>query len=313
MSSSKFLRPSPALIVAVTALVVAMSGAAIALPGRGSVDSGDLAKGSVKQKAIAKGAVGSKQIIGKSIKGNRLKDGAIRFKQLDDAAVTEAKIADGVISTAKLAAASVTTDKLADGAVVNQKIAAQTINTGKLANGAVTGQKVEDGSLSSTDLSDYAVIGSDAGSFVKLTATDGGSEAAARTAATETTLYAKGNLTISAKCFRDTVADQTFAEMYVATSADGAIFDGSTDELSGGNAATDFLNTNTLETDRVLDDVSATAADAEMDEGEFNAVGPDGTHLIGQTTVAAKNGALAGGNGVYGDGNVCLFGGEISG
>ena len=40
---------------------------------------------------------------------------------------------------------------------------------------------------------------------------------------------------------------------------------------------------------------------------------PDGTGLTGSFAVAIKNGNLAGGNGVYGDGNVCLFGGSAIG
>lgn len=283
MSSFKSLRPTPALLIALTALVMAMSGAAIALPGKGSVDASDLAKGSVTQKAIAKGAVGSKQIIGKSIKGNRLKDGAIKSDQLADGAVTDAKLADGAVTGAKLAA------------------------------GAITAANVGDGTLSTKNLSNDFVISSDAGSFVKLTATDGANEAAARTAAPETTLMTKGDITISAKCFRDTGGDQTFAEMYVATSANGAVFNGTVDALTGGNAATDFLNTDTDPTDRVLDSESATGNDANYNEGEDNILGPDGTSLIGQSTVGAKNGTLAGGNGVYGDGNVCVFGGEFAG
>jgi hypothetical protein len=271
MKHLKGVRPSPALFVSMIALVMAMSGAAIAAKAtvtssdikKAAVTTQKLANGAVTKKKVAKGAIGSQQIIGKSIKGNRIKDGGIKDKQIADATITGAKVADE--------------------------------------------------SLSSKNISDYAVISSDAGNFVKLTATEGANEAAARDAAPETTLFEKGSLKITAKCFRDTGGDETFAEIYIATNANGAIFDGSTDELSGGNAATDFLNTDTAFTDRVLDDDSSTGADASMDEGEFNAVGPDGTHLVGQTTVASKNGNLAGGNGVYGDGNVCLFGGEIAG
>lgn len=283
MSSFKSLRPTPALIVALAALVMAMSGAAIALPGRGSVDAGDLAKGSVTQKAIAKGAIGSKQIIGKSIKGNRIKDGGVAEKQLKDAAVTEAKIADGAVTA------------------------------GKIADGAVTAAKVGDGTLSTKNLSDDAIVSSDAGSFVRLTATDGADEAAARGAAPETTLFTKGDITVTAKCFRDTGTDTTFGEIYVATATNGAVFNGSTDALQGGNAATDFLNTDTDPTDRVLDDETVTGNDADYNEGEFTILAPDGTSLIGQTSVGAKNGTLAGGNGVYGDGNVCVFGAQLAG
>lgn len=276
------LRPTPAMAVALVALVAAMSGAAVALPGKGQVKSNDIAKEAVKGKSIAKGAIGSKQIKGKSIRGNRLKDGAVGTKQLKDAGVTSAKLADGAVTAAKIA----------DETITSQQVAA-------------------DG-LDSSNISDYAVISSDAGNFVRLIATEAATAAAARDAAPEEALFSKGDLSITAKCFRDTAADATFAEIYVKTAANGAIFDGE-DELNGGPAATDFLNTDTALVDSELDSVSATGADALMDEGEFNAVGPDGTHLIGQLTVAAKNGALAGGDGVYGEGNVCLFGGEIAG
>jgi hypothetical protein len=303
MNRIKTLRPTPALIVAMIALVAAMSGAAVALPGQNTVTSNDIANGAVTTQKIAKGAVGSQQIEGASVKGNRLKDGAIREKQIADGAVTAAKVADGVLTAAKLADGSVTAAKLADKAV----------SAAKIADGTVTGAQVATEGLSSKNISDYAVISSAAGNFVKLTATEAATAAAARTAAPESTLFSKGEITITAKCFRDTAADQTVAEMYVATSANGAIFDGTTDELSGGNAATDFLNTNTLDTDRVLNDTNVTGADANMNEGEFTILAADGTHLLGQTMIGAKNGVLAGGNGAYGAGNVCVFGGEISG
>jgi hypothetical protein len=249
-----------------------MSGAAVALPGKGDVTSNDIAREAVKSKHVAKDAVKSKHILknavrsqeveGKSLKGNDLKDGAIGTKQIKD--------------------------------------------------DAVTSQQVEAASLNGSDLSDYESLGDADGGLLRLTATEAASEAAARTAAPATELFSKGQLTISAKCFRDSTAGQTFAELTIATSADGAIFDGS-DELSGGPAATDFLNDDTDEDLRQLDDLSVVGPDAELDEGEWDAVGADGTHLIGQSIIGVKDGDLAGGNGAYGAGNVCVFGGSVSG
>lgn len=272
MFSSRSLRPSPAMIVAVTALVLATTGAAMALPGRNSVDANDLAKSSVTSRAIAKGAVTSKQIAGKSIKGNRIKDGGVKAQQLADGAVTGAKIAVD----------------------------------------AITAANVGDGALSTKNLSDDFVISSDAGSFVRLTATEGATAAAARAAAPETTLFTKGELTLSAKCLQVT-GGNAIAEVYIATATNGAVFNGQVDALQGGPAATDFLNTDTEDVDRTLDDATAAANNASFNEGEFTALAPDGTSLIGQTTVGVKSGTLAGGNGVYGEGNVCVFGGEIAG
>lgn len=243
--------PSPALGVALLALVLAMSGAAVALPGKAGVKKDDIAKGAVTAKAIAKNAVQSK-----NIKSN---------------AVTGAKVK----------------------------------------NSSLTGADVKDESLSSKDVSDYAVVSSSLGSFVKLSATDAGSEAAGRAAAPATVLFKKGAITIYAKCFRDTVADITHGEMYAATAVDGSIMDGS-DDQSGG-AAADFLNTTTPETDRQVDINDTGANSAGLDESEFVIIGADGTHLLGSTTIAVKTGTLTGGNGVYGSGNVCLFGANITG
>jgi hypothetical protein len=242
------LRPSPAMVVGVTALVVATSGAAIALPGKNTVTKNDIKNGAVTTKKIAKGAVGSQQIKGKSIKGNRLKDGTIKEKQVAEDGLTTANIAD------------------------------------------------------------VKTIGP-----VKVTATDGVDENTARTAAPLTELFTKGQITIEAKCFRDTTADVLYGELYVKTSANGAIVQG-TDTLAGGNAATDFLNTDTPEVDRQLDTQQTGATSASYGESEFSITSADGaTQLLGIPSIAVKNGALAGGNGVYGDGNVCLFGLQVTG
>ncbi|MFL5870516.1 MAG: hypothetical protein ACJ75R_05505 [Solirubrobacterales bacterium] len=259
MTKVKRMRPTPALLVAITALVVAMSGAAIALPGKATVSTNDIKKGAITKKLIARGAVGSAQIIGKSVKGNRLKDKAVGRKQIDDGAITSEQVA-------------------ADG-------------------------------LNSSNIADYKAVGP-----VRVAATGGVDEASARNAAPKTELFKKGGLTISAKCFRDTTANIAFGEIYVETSANGAIFNGATDLKVGGPAASDFLNTDTLETDRQLDSQQAAAQAAAYNEGEFTIASADGrTQLVGQTSVGVKNGELPGGNGAYGSGNVCLFGLQVSG
>ncbi len=257
------LRPSPALVVALAALVAATSGAALALPGKNSVTKNDIKNGAVTTKKIAKGAVGSQQIKGKSIKGNRLKDKAVRTKQIADDAITSAQVGANALNT--------------------------------------------------SDLADFKTL-----PMTRVTATDGVDADAARTAAPRQELFKKGQLTVYAKCYRDTTADEVFAALYIETSAAGAIVDASGgDDLNGGPVAADFLNPNTAEVDRELATTAGVAADsAEFDEGDndaWRAFAPDGTSLNGVYSLAAKNGDLAEGNGVYGAGNVCLFGGQISG
>src|SRR6266511_3539089 len=83
-------RPSPALVVAVAALVAALSGTAAALQGHNTVKSNDIAPRAVKSSDIGVGAVGAKQLRGR--------------------AVTPAK--SGLVTSGSVAAANATTARV---------------------------------------------------------------------------------------------------------------------------------------------------------------------------------------------------------
>jgi hypothetical protein len=256
MSKFSKLRPSPALVVALAALVAAMSGAAIALPGKNSVKKNDIANGAVTGKKIAEGAVKSKQIKGKSIKGNRLKDKTIKSKQIADDAITSAQVAE---------------------------------------NG-----------LNSTDIADHKAAS------VKATATDHADENVGRADSPVVPLLTVGQISFEAKCFRDENTDTLYAEVYAKTSVNGAILHSPGDTLAGG-ATADFLNTDTPLLERQLHAENVGPDTADYDDRTFVVTGADGRQLIGQVSIALKNGTLAGGNGPYGPGNVCLLGLQVSG
>jgi hypothetical protein len=55
-------RPSPALLVAVVALVAGLAGSATALPGKNTIDKNDIKKKAVKTKALANNAVKSPKV-----------------------------------------------------------------------------------------------------------------------------------------------------------------------------------------------------------------------------------------------------------
>jgi hypothetical protein len=115
------------------------------------------------------------------------------------------------------------------------------------------------------------------------------------------------------KCFE--AGGSVYGEVFIATSVPGAIFDSrDADNKAGGDASTDFLNPDTPETDRQILDDSATSTEYSPEDSEdWHAMAPDGTSLEGMVSVAIKEGALTAGNGVYGAGNVCLFGGFATG
>jgi hypothetical protein len=63
-----FGRPSPAMAVAFIALLAALSGTAVALPGKNTVDSGDIKRGAVKRADIANNAVNSAKVANNSLR-----------------------------------------------------------------------------------------------------------------------------------------------------------------------------------------------------------------------------------------------------
>lgn len=234
------VRPSPALIVALVALLAAMSGAAVALPGKKTVGPGD----------IKDGAVGSRQIKAKSVKGSDVQEDALKGRQ-----VFEEKLA-----------------------AVPEAEAVQTVS----------------------------LFGD---SFERVAATDGPDAAAARASAPKVALAGKGELSVYGKCFRSTAVDTVFARVYIETSADGAVFESGTDQLEGTGG---FLDVATDENDRELLATSAGTNGALLDTGQWYAMSSDGTGIGGRVAAGAKNGTV-GANGVFGDGNVCLFGGDAIG
>jgi hypothetical protein len=62
-------RPSPAMAVAFVALLAALSGTAVALPGKNTVDSGDIKKGAVKRGDIGRNAVNGGKIANNAVGG----------------------------------------------------------------------------------------------------------------------------------------------------------------------------------------------------------------------------------------------------
>lgn len=245
MRGSRF--PSPALIVATVALVLALSGAAVALPDKNTVDSGD----------IERGAVGSKELKRSAVRGPDVQKDALKGRQ-----------------------------------VFEQKLEpvpeAETVQTVRVFGDVVR----------------------------RLLATDGASYTAALAAAEPAALATNGDLTVYAKCVRDAGADQLYGVIFAATESPGAIVDSPVDSLPGGDLAADFLNPGTAETARELAVATVTGTGTAFAAGSgdgFRVIGADGSVLAGVEAVAVKNGELASGDGAYGDGNVCLFGGAAIG
>lgn len=85
--------PSPATVLAITALFVALGGSAIALKGKNSVDSGDIKNGNVKGKDLANDAVDTPDIKGDAVKGAQIAAGAVGSAQIGDGSIAVGDLA----------------------------------------------------------------------------------------------------------------------------------------------------------------------------------------------------------------------------
>jgi hypothetical protein len=121
MTTMRRFQPTPAFVVAIVALVVSMSGTAVAVTA--------LAPNSVKSKHIANGHVKVKDLAADSVRGAKVQD----------ASLTGADVADG-----SLASADVTDESLTGGDVQN---------------GSLTGEDLQDDSLTGADVNESTLQG----------------------------------------------------------------------------------------------------------------------------------------------------------
>jgi hypothetical protein len=143
----------------------------------------------------------------------------------------------------------------------------------------------------------------------------------AQAAAPKVPLYTKGQLTVYGKCFTSS-AFETFAQVYVETSAAGSIL-AANDTVDpeptspGGpepkkaltpwlDGDPDFLDPGTPESDRAVGRASRGSGSfqsADIVRVSFTAASPDGTAINGVMSIGVGFG------GVYGSGSGCLFSG----
>jgi hypothetical protein len=127
-------RPSPAMLVALLALFIALGGPAQA---RRLVNGADIKKGTVR----------SAQIKDRSIALRDLNPVVVRqLQQTPLNSITEGMLGNGSVTVNKLGTGSVTAGKLGAGAVTAASIA----------DSAITGAKIADGSLTTADVARFS-------------------------------------------------------------------------------------------------------------------------------------------------------------
>lgn len=92
-------RPSPATVISIVALFVAISGTAIALPGKNTVNSGDIINRQVKNQDLQGDAVASGKIENGQVRKVDLRDTAVDSAKVEDESLTGADINDAALPT----------------------------------------------------------------------------------------------------------------------------------------------------------------------------------------------------------------------
>jgi hypothetical protein len=93
-------KPSPAMVLAILALIVAMAGGAYAA-------------------AVPKNSVGSKQLKKNAVKSGKIVNGAVTSNKIANSAVTSGKIADNAVTSGTIAGQAVTSGKFFLSVVAN--------------------------------------------------------------------------------------------------------------------------------------------------------------------------------------------------
>lgn len=138
-------RPSPAMVVALIALFVALSGTTFAAL---KVDSGDIDNNTIVSKDLKnKKAVKSPDVVDGSLTGTDVADGSLTGTDLTDGSLNTADLADNAVNGSKVANGSLTGDDVGDGSLGSGDIADGSLVAGDLADDAVNGAKVDESSL----------------------------------------------------------------------------------------------------------------------------------------------------------------------
>ncbi|HEU5320179.1 MAG TPA: hypothetical protein VFX28_05210, partial [Methylomirabilota bacterium] len=145
----------PATILAVIALLVALSGAGYAAT---KIGTAQLKNNAVTKAKIKNGAVSTAKLQNGAVNSAKLAGGAVRAADLGSAAVGSGALANGAVTAAKIAAGAVGSSALATGSVEGAKLANGSVTDEKLGPNAVTGAKIAGGTITAANIAPGQVV-----------------------------------------------------------------------------------------------------------------------------------------------------------
>jgi hypothetical protein len=221
-----------------------------------------------------------------------------------------------VVVTAGAATAAVAYNSLTGAHVRNESLSGLDIK-----NGTIFSADVRDGGLLGLDLKadtltgrevNERTLGVPANISQTLDAVDV-ANAAAGDATAETTLLSRGDLSLTASCWRQDDTGALHLDLQLKSVVNGAMLTSSLDNKAGGAAAAGVLNIDTPKVDRqVLSPNTATNTFRLGTAGEFTAWAPGGDYMRGTVNSVLQDGVVSGVTGPLGTGNRCHVVGYVS-
>jgi hypothetical protein len=221
-----------------------------------------------------------------------------------------------VVVTAGGATAAVAFNSLTGAHVRNESLSGLDIRNGTLfssdvRDGGLLGRDMKADTLTGREVNERA-LGVPANISQTITATDVANTAAGD-ALPETTLLSRGDLSLTASCWRQTDTGALHLDLQLKSVVNGAMLTSSLDSKAGGAAAAGFLNIDTPKTDRqVLSPNTATNTFRLGTPGDFTAWSPGGDYMRGTVNSVLQDGVVSGVTGPLGPGNQCHVVGYVS-
>lgn len=166
-SKTRSYRPSPALIVACVALVMALTGSAIAA-------------------GVAKNSVRSAQIVDGTVRTLDLRDNAVNAAKIAPDQVGAEEIAENAVSSPEVAPDSLTAGDLGPASVGSSEVADQSLSANDLGPDSVGSSEIAADSVGPSELQSSSVRSAELGAIVQVS--------------NSTAIGANGNANVTATC-----------------------------------------------------------------------------------------------------------------
>jgi hypothetical protein len=157
--------PSPAMGVALIALLVALSGTTYAAVRIGTkqiknnaITSPKIRNGAVKNVDLARNSVVTAKIVASAVAGLQIRDAGVGNADLANDAVTGGKVRGGAIGNSDLANDAVTASKIRANSVGNTELATDAVTTTKIKDGSVAGADITDATITASKIKDGEVV-----------------------------------------------------------------------------------------------------------------------------------------------------------